>query len=311
MKKLVSVQQDNYMKSKPLPRVTRLMKRSCSSEITGESLAKIKREHNDSVKSQPLKLKIKLTPEIAKSLEPLDNLTKHFQKKEDKKNKYRNQKVKFNVPEPLVESLGIDVPSGKDLILLNHLFHSPDAFCSGSVVKAKTLHDDYQCSQCHYIDEDKKRFQNHIIHHKSCQSFFQCMECGACFAAEPSWKKHLLLMHRIKDPGPEHLCQDLMSSLNVQSEEESSVSVADLVIDTGEDCNEFDFDNHFPCTDHDSFSKNQDNARHDETESNLNYEVPTCFACGQNFQTTSQFKKHRCATNLSVLDFNYPVNEKL
>ena len=301
--------QDNYyIESKPPPRVTRLVKRSCSSEITGESLAKIKREHNDSFKSQPLKLKIKLTPEIAKALEPLDNPTKQFQKKEDKKNKYRNQKVKFNVPEPHVESLGIDVPSGKDLILLNHLFHSPDAFCSGSVVKAKTLHNDYQCSQCGYIDEDKKRFQNHITQHKSCQSFFQCMECGTCFAAEPSWKKHLLLMHRIKDPGPEHFCQDLMSSLNVQSEKESSVSEAELVIETEEDCNDFDFDNHFPSTDHDSFGKNQDNACHDETEPNLHHEVPTCLACGQTFQTTSQFKKHRCATNLSVLD--YPVNDK-
>ena len=291
------------MKSKPPSRVTRLMKRSCSSDTTGESLAKIKCELNDSVKSQPLKLKIKLTPEIAKALEPPESPIKQFQKKEDKKNKYRSQKVKFNVPEPLVESLGIDVPSGKDLLLLNHLFHSPDAFCSGSVVKAKTLHHDYQCSQCDYIDEDKNRFQNHIIQHKSCQSFFQCMECGSCFAAEPSWKKHLLLMHKIKDPGPEHFCQDLMSSFNIPSEEESSVSEAELVIDTGEDCNEFEFDNHFPGTSQDSCDQNQETS-----EMILNHQVPTCLACGQNFQTTSQFKEHRCATNLSV--FDYPVNDR-
>ena len=291
-------------------RVTRLMKRSCSSEVTGEILAKIKCEDSDTVKSPPLKLTIKLTPEIAKSLEPPDNPIKQFQKKEEKKNKSRNQKVKFNVPEPLVESLGIDVPSGKDLILLNRLFHSPDAFSTGSVVKAENLCKEFQCSQCEYVDEDRKRFQSHIIQHKSCQSFFQCMECGTCFAAEPSWKKHLLLMHRIKDPGPEHYCQDLLSNFNIHnipSDEVSSDSEAGLVIDTGEDCNEFEFDNHFPGSGHDSCGQNQENACHNVTALNPK-QVPTCLACGENFQTTSLFKDHRCATSLSVYD--YPVNDR-
>ena len=307
--KVVPVQQDGM--DKVSPRVTRLMKRSCSSEITGEIMAKIKCEDNDTVKSPPLKLTIKLTPEIAKSLEPLDNQTKPFQKKEERKNKSKNQKVKFNVPEPLVESLGIDVPSGKDLILLNRLFHSPDAFSTGSVVKAEILHKEFQCSQCEYVDEDKKRFESHIIQHKSCQSFFQCMECGTCFAAEPSWKKHLLLMHRIKDPGPEHYCQDLMSSFNIQniqSDEEGSVSEAGLVIDTGDDCHEFDFDNHFPRTGLDSCGQIKKSSSHIETALTPNNQVPTCLACGQDFLTTSLFKEHRCATNLSV--FDYPVNDR-
>jgi hypothetical protein len=37
----------------------------------------------------------------------------------------------------------------------------------------------------------------------------QCKECGMCFATEPSWKKHLFLLHRIKNPGAEHYCADL------------------------------------------------------------------------------------------------------
>ena len=274
--------------SKTPQRVTRQMKRSCSSEKIGESLAKIKCEDsNDTVKSPPLKLTIKLTPEIAKSLEPLEKQTKPLHKKEEKKNKSKSQKVKFNVPEALVESLGIDVPSGKDLILLNRLFHSPDAFCTGSVVRAEAQHKEFQCSQCEFVDENKKSFQSHIIQHKSCQSFFQCMECGTCFAAEPSWKKHLLLMHRIKDPGPEHYCQDLTSSFNIPLDEDSSYSEADLVIDT---------EDNLPGTRQDSGGQNQERA------------LSTCLACGQNFLKTSLFKEHRCATNLSVYD--YPVNDR-
>ena len=34
-----------------------------------------------------------------------------------------------------------------------------------------------------------------------------------CFASEPSWKKHLFLLHRIKRPQPDDYCADLVPTL--------------------------------------------------------------------------------------------------
>jgi len=44
----------------------------------------------------------------------------------------------------------------------------------------------------------------------------QCKECGMCFASEPSWKKHLFLLHRIKRPQPDDYCADLVPTLQQQ-----------------------------------------------------------------------------------------------
>ena len=41
----------------------------------------------------------------------------------------------------------------------------------------------------------------------------QCKECGMCFASEPSWKKHLFLLHRIKKPQLDDYCESLVMSL--------------------------------------------------------------------------------------------------
>merc|ERR1711994_499658 len=43
--------------------------------------------------------------------------------------------------------------------------------------------------------------------------FFQCKMCGMSFASEPSWKKHLFLLHRIKKPEPDQYCQDLVATV--------------------------------------------------------------------------------------------------
>ena len=37
-----------------------------------------------------------------------------------------------------------------------------------------------------------------------------------CFASEPSWKKHLFLLHRIKRPQPDDYCADLVPTLQQQ-----------------------------------------------------------------------------------------------
>ena len=270
-------------------KMTRLMKRITTAEA--EKHTKRSMEIGDNEKTPPLKLKIKLTPEISKSIQPIK-----ISKKEEKKNRSKNSKVKFIIPEPVVEPLGIDVPNGRNLLLLNHLFHSPNAFCSGSVVKAKRKENDFQCSHCDFIEADKLKFQKHISQHKSCQSYFQCLECGACFAAEPSWKKHLLLMHRIKDPDPENYCQDLLSPNYCKYEsypyESSHSEDGDLVIDTGE---EYDHDIAI-----------NDIVSPSETPCNLHSNnVPNCLACGENFPNSTHFKNHKCSTN-----WEYPMNHR-
>ena len=294
-------------------RLTRRMRRTRSSE-TDTNLENFKveaseRVHNNSLGSPPLKLKIKLVPEATKSSDQQEctSLPPTPAKKEEKKKSNKNSKVKFNIPEPIVESLGIDVPSGKDLILLNHLFHSPHAFFSGSVVKSEELEKRgcYECSVCSFREQDRSCFQNHIVQHKSCQSHYQCQECGACFAVEPSWKKHLLLMHRIKDPGPEHYCQDLLTNPQIQHyEEESELSEdGDLVIDTGDD----------PTTEqeHSILTQPLDQAVHlPEAEYACNEPVqrshiPTCLACGENFFSTNKFKEHKCDNNIYESNFSY------
>ena len=297
----------NEHNESPVLRMTRLMKRSKSSEAEAENVKSVKLENSEhpflKQQSPPLKLKIKLTPEIAKAIEPpipQNGPIISAPKKEERKSKSKNSKVKFSIPEPLVESLGLDVPSGKDLILLNHLFHSPNAFFNGSVVKAKTKFVKYKCSICNAVEEDRDQFQNHIKQHKSCQSYHQCKECGACFAAEPSWKKHLLLMHRIKDPGPEHYCQDLLAANGEPFDYQSSNSeTGDLVIDTGEET--FD-QNHVK-----DLIDNIHEPAHDQSDVYESH-VPTCLACGANFSSTNLFREHKCDNNFSFCQ--YSVNSR-
>ena len=270
-------------------RVTRLMKRSRSSEFESghtPSVVKIESQAGDFSSSPPLKLKIRLLPEVSKAVDPPVPVTpvvtpvtvavsQPIVKKEEKKGKSKGSKVKFSLPEPLVQPLGVDLCSGKDLILLNRLFHSPDAFLSGSVVRVESPSPGFRCALCDLTETDRTVFLSHITQHKSCQSYFQCLECGTCFAAEPSWRKHLLLMHRIKDPGPQLYCQPLtqdFSQLEEDEEEEmfdqfedSGSEGGNLVIDTGE-AEEVSYPGH----------------------------VPTCLACGETFSSSGQFKQHKC-----------------
>eukprot|EP00090_Calanus_glacialis_P010973 TRINITY_DN19458_c0_g1_i1.p1 TRINITY_DN19458_c0_g1~~TRINITY_DN19458_c0_g1_i1.p1 ORF type:complete len:1182 (+),score=289.95 TRINITY_DN19458_c0_g1_i1:127-3672(+) len=281
-----SVSENKSSEESDKPRLTRNMKRSKSS--TDESNKKLKLEETVSsepvaIASPPLRLKIKLTPEIAKSIDSASIASSTPPKKPNVRQK--SPKVKFNVPpkkEPMVESLGIDVPSGKDLILLNRLFHSPDAFANGSIVTARPESAGYVCSVCNFEENNREAFLSHISQHKLCQSYFQCKECGACFAAEPSWKKHLLLIHRIKNPGPEDYCQDLaiknLLPLFQEDErdpyefEDSGSETGNLVIDTGEDYPEY-------------------------TKLISSANTPTkCLACNAQMATTAQLKEHRCSS---------------
>jgi len=205
-----------------IARIIRRMKRG-RTEISEEDPRKKFKIENPSLaqetshSSPPLRLKIKLTPDVTKSLSSSVAPTVST----------KTSKVKFlsrASPEILVETLGVDVPSPRDLVLLNRLYHAPDAFSHGSTVRASSASPEYNCAVCDWKEESRARFQEHIVTHNTGGNA-QCKECGACFAVEPSWRKHLFLIHRVKLPGLEDLCEDLVPL----DEEERK-----LVIDTGE-----------------------------------------------------------------------------
>ena len=146
--------------------------------------------------------------------------------------------VKVVDAKPFVETLGIDVPSNRRLLAFNRLDRQALAF--GSTVKQKVRHKkdgqfQFSCALCPFDSNVRDEFQSHIQIHKpvvvkgvlsdktvqtsgeTVQAIdeevpaecLQCKECGMCFASEPSWKKHLFLLHRIKNPSPEDYCADL------------------------------------------------------------------------------------------------------
>ncbi len=160
----------------------------------------------------------------------------------------KSVKIKIADAKPLVEALGIDVLSNKRLLAFNRLDRQALAF--GSTVKEQGRQHSgknvrqYSCGLCHFDSDSSHEFQSHIRIHKPVvvkgvvkmhqasdnsetgkstdndedndegvpAECLQCKECGMCFATEPSWKKHLFLLHRIKNPGPEHYCEGLKST---------------------------------------------------------------------------------------------------
>ncbi|XP_064650092.1 zinc finger protein 687a-like [Lineus longissimus] len=57
----------------------------------------------------------------------------------------------------------------------------------------------YNCAKCKFSSANRKEFQKHIIDHKNSRDGIQCLECGMCFIVEPSLRKHLFIVHKIKD----------------------------------------------------------------------------------------------------------------
>ena len=57
---------------------------------------------------------------------------------------------------------------------------------------------DFNCAKCEFVCEDRKAFLEHLNTHKI-PNTVQCMECGLSFAVTLSLKKHLFMVHKIKD----------------------------------------------------------------------------------------------------------------
>lgn len=149
----------------------------------------------------PLKMKIKIVSDTDKVDKPPANQPTQIKVETpsvpsaSSKNK---GKVKFSEPSrlvPLISTLGIDVPRAHELIEMNHLAN-PDAFVQGSTL---TTSSENLCLVCGLRPNTKTAFLEHIKLHNNDPAAFQCKECGASFASEPSWKKHLLVLHRIRE----------------------------------------------------------------------------------------------------------------
>ncbi len=87
--------------------------------------------------------------------------------------------------------------------------HSLSTGCS--VVDKSTLDATatLSCKVCNFTTDSRVSFEAHIQIHKSRPDAYQCKECGHSFAAEASWKTHVLLLHRIKKPKPDDYCMDI------------------------------------------------------------------------------------------------------
>ncbi len=70
------------------------------------------------------------------------------------------------------------------------------------VVKRLRLDGDEQftCAKCNFVSKDREEFQAHIAKHKSSEEdALQCNECGMSFMTQPSLKRHLAMVHKIRN----------------------------------------------------------------------------------------------------------------
>ncbi|XP_023666970.2 zinc finger protein 592 [Paramormyrops kingsleyae] len=92
----------------------------------------------------------------------------------------------------------------------------------------------FRCSKCGFTTEDSGRFQEHIPQHKADDSTPQCSHCGLCFTSPLALSRHLLIVHKIKEP-EEELQQDEEEEEEEEDEEEreqeSSPQASDEEVD--------------------------------------------------------------------------------
>ena len=69
-----------------------------------------------------------------------------------------------------------------------------------AVKRLKTDSDSkFVCAKCDFSGEDRVAFVAHIEMHCTRDNPWQCHECGLCFTVRPSLRRHLFMVHRVKD----------------------------------------------------------------------------------------------------------------
>ncbi|XP_050399832.1 zinc finger protein 532 [Patella vulgata] len=74
----------------------------------------------------------------------------------------------------------------------------------------------YTCVKCNFNTEDSSEFSAHIETHKTTDTT-QCPECGLCFSVLPSLKKHLFMVHKIRN------ADEYISEKGIEEPEEMDV----------------------------------------------------------------------------------------
>ncbi len=58
----------------------------------------------------------------------------------------------------------------------------------------------FNCAKCTFTCESREDFQTHIRKHLNSETgSMQCRECGMCFVVQPSLKRHLFMVHKIRN----------------------------------------------------------------------------------------------------------------
>ena len=141
-----------------------------------------------------------------------------------KKKKFKSDK---QAAMALVEVLGIRQPQDRHLMKINKVHKKALSFGATAIPispEKKAGGSDecrsFECGLCDFSSELRQKFSAHISLHNP-EGHLQCQMCGMCFASEPSWKRHLFLLHRIKRPQPYDYCQALTTTTNLEEEQQS------------------------------------------------------------------------------------------
>ena len=57
----------------------------------------------------------------------------------------------------------------------------------------------YICAKCEFLTNEREEFKKHIVKHVYNEDGQQCQECGLCFSVLPTLKRHLFLVHKVRD----------------------------------------------------------------------------------------------------------------
>ena len=57
----------------------------------------------------------------------------------------------------------------------------------------------FTCAKCSFSCDEREKFLQHIVLHRSDANTQQCQECGLCFSVYPSLKRHLFMVHKIRN----------------------------------------------------------------------------------------------------------------
>ncbi|XP_026143512.1 zinc finger protein 592-like [Carassius auratus] len=67
-------------------------------------------------------------------------------------------------------------------------------------VPGKRLKPLYRCAKCGFTSEDQVQFQEHLPQHRTDSDAPQCQHCGLCFTSKLALSRHLIIVHKVKEP---------------------------------------------------------------------------------------------------------------